>query len=78
MVEVERQTESYVIFQTFDDYFDFHLQLLGHFPTEAGINSSSRIIPDIPVQAMFVSESLAIERKRLLNQYMKVRSDFFN
>jgi hypothetical protein len=69
---VERQTECYVVFMTFEDFFDFHIQLLGHFPAEAGINSSSRIIPDIPGQVMFVSESLALERKRMLTDYLKV------
>ncbi|KAI9141017.1 hypothetical protein BKA69DRAFT_469474 [Paraphysoderma sedebokerense] len=30
--------QSFLSFHTFDDFFDFHLQLIGHFPEEAGLN----------------------------------------
>lgn len=67
--------------KTFDEYFDFHIQLIGHFPEEAGLrlgnstsNSPSRIIPELPGQMMFVSESVAKARIAQLQDYTRVKN----
>ncbi|KAJ3216189.1 Myosin 10A, isoform D [Dinochytrium kinnereticum] len=76
---------SAVIHHTFEDFFDFHLQLLGHFPEEAGLQirrfssegesesplSSNRIIPELPCQMMFVSEAVAKTRIGQLQEYIQ-------
>ncbi|KAJ3223727.1 hypothetical protein HK099_000747 [Clydaea vesicula] len=60
---------------TYDEFFDFHMNLLGHFPEEAGVaplngEKKDRIIPELPGQMMFVSENAAQGRMILLQQYV--------
>ncbi|KAJ3410974.1 Myosin 10A, isoform D [Chytridiales sp. JEL 0842] len=64
-----------LVHHTFDDFFDFHLQLIGHFPEEAGLHlhqtsESARIIPELPAQMMFVSETVAKSRTGALQEYV--------
>ncbi|KAJ3211735.1 Myosin 10A, isoform D [Dinochytrium kinnereticum] len=79
----------YIIQHTYEDFFDFHLQLIGHFPEEAGVSSgkkdvafkslpdneagSKRIIPELPGQMMVVSEAVAKTRIDMLQSYIQVR-----
>ena len=70
VIQVIRQSQTKIIFCTFEDFFDFHMQLLGHFPEESGMKGHERIIPDLPSQIMFVSESLAIARIKMLQEYL--------
>lgn len=69
------QTEG-VIGHTYDEFFEFHMQLLGHFPAEAGLavngETRQRIIPELPGQMMFVSEKIAQDRVAPLQQYVAV------
>lgn len=66
--------------RTFDDFFEMHLQLLGHFPDAGGVEAAilqktqtaARILPFIPVQMMHVTESVAIARIRELQTYIDV------
>ncbi|KAJ3118691.1 Rho guanine nucleotide exchange factor 4 [Phlyctochytrium bullatum] len=78
------------VHHTFEDYFDMHLQLIGHFPEEAGLSlrkfarpesgseeketgaaqASTRIIPELPCQMMFVSEAVAKARIGQLQDYI--------
>lgn len=81
VLEVERvgDTARAKIYNTFEDFFDLHLQLLGHFPVEAGAAASSnvvrspndkRIIPDLPSQMMFVTYEVARTRGVALQTYI--------
>ncbi|KAJ3334259.1 Myosin 10A, isoform D [Blyttiomyces sp. JEL0837] len=77
------ETTYSIIYHTFEDFVDFHLQLIGHFPEEAGLqlrpslpnqtgdNAPQRIIPELPGQMMFVSEAVAKARIGLLQEYAK-------
>ncbi|KAJ3260020.1 Rho guanine nucleotide exchange factor 4 [Boothiomyces macroporosus] len=61
------QGDPTIVYHTFDDFFDLHLQLIGHFPDAAGIKtadnvSTQRILPELPAQMMFVSEAVAQAR----------------
>ncbi|KAH6583550.1 hypothetical protein BASA61_007950 [Batrachochytrium salamandrivorans] len=71
--------------QSFDTFFDLHLQLVGHFPEAAGISTGAevirasggksdakRILPELPGQMMFVSEAVARGRIAQLQQYLDV------
>lgn len=111
MVEVTTiRNEIRIIFLTYEDFFEFHLQLLFHFPEEAGTTSSvnalsssafnadifvkrnlsksisslqsetkgtedpthERVLPDLPIQMMFVSGKVAKERMETLQTYLQV------
>ena len=76
---------SEIIRHTFEDFFDFHLHLLGHFPAEAGVVAPSntsdgkvatKIIPDLPCQKIFVSYDTAKVRVPQLQAYMEVIGNF--
>lgn len=86
VLHMSGETKASTIYHTYEDFFDFHLKLLGHFPEEAGLsvggstlkqNSKgeiiipSRIIPDLPGQMMYVSDALATSRIGLLQEYLK-------
>ncbi len=64
------------ISHTFDEFFNFHLQLLGHFPEEAGLglkeDKTERVLPELPGQMMFVSEAVAKNRRTQLEEYLMV------
>ncbi|KAJ3194523.1 Myosin 10A, isoform D [Irineochytrium annulatum] len=68
-----------MIKHTFEDFFDLHMQLLAHFPVEAGMpvqetnapEDSYRIIPELPGQMMFVSEAVAKSRMTQLQEYVQ-------
>ncbi|EPZ30802.1 Histone H3 domain-containing protein, partial [Rozella allomycis CSF55] len=62
IMEITRQDENYVIFETFEDLYGFHEQLVINFQEEAGIIGGRRIIPDFPPQVMVVNDSLAKHR----------------
>ncbi|TPX38315.1 hypothetical protein SmJEL517_g00307 [Synchytrium microbalum] len=70
-------TTTDTIHHTFEDFFDFHLHLLGHFPEEAGVVAGSdgtskfKIIPDLPCQKIFVSLDTAKQRVPQLQTYME-------
>ncbi|KAJ3270899.1 bud emergence protein 1, partial [Borealophlyctis nickersoniae] len=75
-------THSSLIRHTYEDFFDFHLRLLGHFPQEAGLRvglglhdttvpAQKRIIPELPGQMMFVSEAVAKNRVGGLQNYIE-------
>ncbi|TPX30848.1 hypothetical protein SeMB42_g07856 [Synchytrium endobioticum] len=76
------ETTAATIRHTFDDFFDFHLHLLGHFPAESGFITPSnvtavvghvatKIIPDLPCQKIFVSYDTAKLRMPQLQAYME-------
>ncbi|KAJ3189570.1 Myosin 10A, isoform D [Irineochytrium annulatum] len=72
-----------LIHHTYEDFFDLHLNLLGHFPEEAGTQirndgegttittTTNRIIPELPGQMMFVSEAVAKSRMATLQGYVQ-------
>ena len=77
--------DSRKILRKFDDFFELHLNLLGHFPEAAGGRSTSlrnlsdpnakpadRILPELPAQMMFVSETVAAQRMMQLQDYISV------
>jgi hypothetical protein len=69
--------EQESISRSYDDFFEFHLQLIGNFPGEAGVTVcgvvQERIIPDLPGQLMYVSDKAARDRIPLLQEYIEVR-----
>ena len=70
------------LWKSFNDFFELHLLLLGHFPEEAGIVSNykdgaptpMRILPELPCQMMVVSEAVAEARLNQLQTYIDVES----
>eukprot|EP00842_Homolaphlyctis_polyrhiza_P004851 jgi/Hompol1/5367/HPOL_004431-RA len=79
------ETQPIMITQSFDAFFDLHLQLVGHFPEAAGIATGAevirtpagqpvvkRILPELPAQMMFVSEAVARNRIVELQAYLDV------
>lgn len=70
-VEVVREKATYGLQKNFDDFFDFHTGLIFQFPEEAGRRSQRRILPDLPLQTVFVSESIAAQRRMELDRYLK-------
>jgi PX domain len=71
------------ISRNFDNFFELHMQLLGHFPDAAGIashsdlllkdpNNKDRILPQLPVQMMYVSDAVALARLSQLQDYLNV------
>jgi hypothetical protein len=71
------------LWKSFEDFYELHLKLLGHFPEEAGIrtgtipiegqqNENTRILPELPCQMMFVSEAVAQTRLTQLQGYVDV------
>ena len=78
---VQQKTEQVdYLWKSFNDFFELHLLLLGHFPEEAGIVSNykegapspQRILPELPCQMMFVSEAVAEARLNQLQTYVDV------
>ncbi|KAJ3273942.1 Rho guanine nucleotide exchange factor 4 [Terramyces sp. JEL0728] len=72
------QGDPTIVYHTFDDFFDLHLQLIGHFPDAAGIKTSDnavsqRILPELPAQMMFVSEAVAQARILQLQVYIDIK-----
>jgi len=70
-VEVVRESATYSLQKTFDDFFNFHTGLIFQFPEEAGRRSQKRTLPDLPLQTVFVSESMAGQRRMELDRYLK-------
>jgi len=75
--------EPAIIIRKFCEFFDFHLNLIGHFPdlcspkttlkSPKNAESTSGIemkLPDFPVQMMFVSETVALQRMSQLQAYI--------
>ncbi|KAL2914974.1 hypothetical protein HK105_205518 [Polyrhizophydium stewartii] len=56
-------THTAAITQTFDAFFDLHLQLIGHFPEAAGITTGAEIVRVVPGQP---STTTTAEVKRIL------------
>ena len=81
-IEITRISGDIVtIFETYSDFFDLHLQLLSFFPEEAGINinqllskkdapSIKRIIPELPSNIVYVTDSVARGRLPILENYI--------
>ena len=63
-----------IIFRGYQDFYDFHCQLLDLFPEESGsIKGSERIIPFLPGKQVFrrSTKNLALERLPKLHQYLQ-------
>ncbi|KAJ3035718.1 hypothetical protein HDV00_003479 [Rhizophlyctis rosea] len=76
-----------IIRHTYEDFFDFHLKLLGHFPAEGGValhhhpregdssdvggSGSGKLIPELPMQTMYVSDTVAKARIVGLQVYIE-------
>lgn len=63
-----------IIFRGYQDFFDFHCQLLDSFPDESGnIKGSERIIPFLPGKQVFrrSTKNLALQRLPKLHQYLQ-------
>jgi len=70
-LEVVREKATYGLQKTFDEFFDFHTAIIFQFPEEAGRRSQRRTLPDLPLQTVFVSESIAAQRRMELDRYIK-------
>lgn len=70
-MEVVREKATYGLQKSFDDFFAFHTSLIFQFPEEAGRRSQKRTLPDLPLQTVFVSESIAAQRRMELDRYLK-------
>jgi len=70
-LEVVREKATYGLQKVFDDFFNFHTGLIFQFPEEAGRRSQKRTLPDLPCQTVFVSDSIAAQRRMELDRYMK-------
>lgn len=66
-------TES-IIFRGYQEFFDFHCQLLDSFPEDAGnIKGSERVIPFLPGKQVFrrSTRNLALQRLPKLHEYLQ-------
>jgi len=70
-IEVTREKATYILPKNYDDFFNFHTGLIFQFPEEAGRRNQKRTLPDLPPQIMFVSESVASQRRFELDRYLK-------
>ena len=69
-----------MIYQTYQDFFDLHLQIIGTFPEEAGININplmkaqpiavKRTIPELPSNIVYVTDAVARSRSPILETYL--------
>lgn len=77
---VESPDVSVTVYRTFNHFFDLHMQLLAHFPEAAGVSSDDsllgkpieRMLPEIPLQMMFVGDAVALTRLGQLQDYLNV------
>jgi hypothetical protein len=76
-LEIVREKATYALQKTFDDFFNFHTGLIFQFPEEAGRRSQKRTLPDLPCQTVFVSDSIAAQRRMELDRYLKVFYFYF-
>ncbi|ESK93751.1 protein kinase activator [Moniliophthora roreri MCA 2997] len=60
-----------ILFRVYNDFYDFQVALLNHFPREAGRESShSRMLPYMPGPAQHVNDALTAIRRGELDEYL--------
>lgn len=59
-----------VLFRAYNDFYDFQVQLLELFPSEAGRDGSERILPYMPGPAPHVDEEITATRTQELDEYL--------
>jgi len=64
----------YKVTKSYDDFYAFHTALIKQYPEEAGLTGKRRTLPDLPVQAIHVTESFAVVQQRDFDRYVKVRT----
>ncbi|EIW61828.1 phosphatidylinositol-3-phosphate-binding protein BEM1 [Trametes versicolor FP-101664 SS1] len=61
-----------VLFRSYNDFYDFQVELLDTFPHEAGRpDSSTRILPYMPGPVDFVDNEITMSRRAELDEYLQ-------
>ncbi|ORX52380.1 hypothetical protein DM01DRAFT_1336750 [Hesseltinella vesiculosa] len=58
-----------ILYRLYEDFYDFQVNLLHEFPSEAGKEDGERILPYMPGPLTQVSEDVTLERQRDLDKY---------
>ena len=61
-----------VLFRSYNDFYDFQVQLLDLFPREAGKDGSERILPYMPGPAPHVDSEISATRRQELDEYLRL------
>ena len=74
MIEVHADGgRTFAVTKSYDDFYAFHTALIKQFPEEAGLTGKRRTLPDLPAQAIHVTEAFAVMQQRDFDRYVKVR-----
>ncbi|KAF7795877.1 hypothetical protein EIP86_007044 [Pleurotus ostreatoroseus] len=60
-----------VLFRSYNDFYDFQVELLNTFPAEAGRQSAERILPYMPGPAAHVDSEVTANRREELDDYLR-------
>lgn len=60
-----------VLFRSYNDFYDFQVELLNVFPAEAGRQSAERILPYMPGPAAHVDSEVSANRREELDDYLR-------
>ncbi|EKM59624.1 uncharacterized protein PHACADRAFT_250242 [Phanerochaete carnosa HHB-10118-sp] len=61
-----------VLFRSYNDFYDFQVQLLDAFPPEAGRDGSDRILPYMPGPVPHVDAEITATRLQELDEYLRL------
>lgn len=59
-----------ILFRSYNDFYDFQVQLLDTFPHEAGRDGSDRILPYMPGPVPHVDAEISAARRQELDEYL--------
>ncbi|KAL4241591.1 hypothetical protein ABKN59_000156 [Abortiporus biennis] len=64
------QAKQLVLFRSYNDFYDFQVDLLDSFPQEAGRMNGDRLLPYMPGPAEHVDNEITISRRQELDEYL--------
>ncbi|KAJ3543600.1 hypothetical protein NM688_g5837 [Phlebia brevispora] len=65
------QAKQLVLFRSYNDFYDFQVELLNTFPAEAGRHNTERILPYMPGPAAHVDSEVTASRREELDEYLR-------
>lgn len=63
-------SQQLVLFRSYNDFYDFQVQLLDTFPLEAGRDGADRILPYMPGPVPHVDAEISATRRQELDEYL--------
>ncbi|KAJ1972262.1 bud emergence protein 1 [Dimargaris xerosporica] len=67
---VFRDEHQRILFRLYEEFYEFHVQLLDEFPREAGRMDEPRSLPLMPGPLSFVNETITAQRRSQLDEYL--------